>query len=253
MTSVNRKPIGKSHVSMPATYLDLYKDIRDLFGQLPEAQIAGLTPRDFSVTATGGRCPECKGRGQVSLTMRFLPDARVLCPLCEGRRFRPHVLDVKYGGHSIADVLSLTLEEVASVFKNHKRVLRHLSPALQLGLGYLKLGQPSATLSGGEAQRLKLAPLLARPDNTGHLLILEEPTAGLHADDVAKLVAILHRLVDTGATVITIEHNADVIRASDCVIDLGPGAASEGGKVVFAGRPDAIGACKASLTAKYLL
>lgn len=234
---IDRKKLAKSSVSMPASYLDVFGELRDLYASLPEAQIAGLTPRDFSLSVEGGRCSECRGRGELALTMRFLADARVRCPVCKGSRYRSRVLGVKYLGYSIAEVLELTLDEVAEHFKNHKKIAQRLAPALALGLGYLKLGQPSSSLSGGEAQRLKLVPLLTKKHGVGSLVVLDEPTTGLHFEDVERLLVVLKDLVAAGATVVTIEHNADVIAAADCLIELGPGAAQLGGQLVYAGPP----------------
>jgi excinuclease ABC subunit A len=240
---VDRRPIAKSSVSMPASYLDIMGELRDLYASLPDAQIMGLTPRSFSLSVEGGRCPECKGRGELSLSMKFLADARVPCAVCGGRRFMPNVLAVKYGpsgGLSLDEVLELTLEEVAQRFSTHRRIAQRLAPALDLGLGYLKLGQPTASLSGGEAQRLKLVPYLTtrvRDAGAGALLILDEPTTGLHFADVERLMQVVHRLTAGGATIVMIEHHQDVIAAADWRIDLGPGPAAKGGRLVRQGAP----------------
>ncbi len=232
---VDRRPIAKSGVSMPVTYLDVLGELRDIYAAQADAQVMGLTARSFSLSVEGGRCPECKGRGELSLTMRFLADARVRCPVCKGQRFQTSVLGVRYLGLSLAQVLELTLDEAVEHFKNHRKIVQRLSPAVELGLGYLKLGQPSASLSGGEAQRLKLVPYLGRRIDTGTVLILDEPTTGLHFADVDLLLGILRKLVNAGATVVTVEHNESVIAASDWVIELGPGAAAAGGKLVKEG------------------
>jgi excinuclease ABC subunit A len=234
---VDRKKLAKSSVSMPASYLDVFGELRDLYASMPEAQVAGLTARDFSLSVEGGRCPECKGRGELALKMRFLADARVKCPVCKGHRYRSRALGVKYLGYSIAQALELTLDEVAEHFKTHKKITQRLAPALALGLGYLKLGQPSSSLSGGEAQRLKLVPLLARKHGAGSVVVLDEPTTGLHFEDVGRLIAVLRSLVEVGATVVAIEHNEDVIAAADWVVELGPGSAAAGGRLVYAGPP----------------
>lgn len=234
---IDRKKLAKSSVSMPASYLDVFGELRDLYASLPESQVAGLTARDFSLSVEGGRCPECRGRGELALKMRFLADARVRCSVCKGSRYRSHALQVKYLGLSMAQVLELTLDEAAEHLKTHKKITQRLAPALALGLGYLKLGQPSSSLSGGEAQRLKLVPLLGRKLGAGTVVVLDEPTTGLHFEDVARLIKVLHELVDAGATVVTIEHNADVIAASDWMLELGPGAAAKGGKLVYQGPP----------------
>lgn len=234
---IDRKKLAKSSVSMPASYLDVFGELREVYASLPEAQIAGLTARDFSLATEGGRCPECRGRGELALSMRFLSDARVRCPVCKGSRYRARVLGVKYLGYSISEVLELTLDEVAEHFKNHKKIAQRLAPALALGLGYLKLGQPSSSLSGGEAQRLKLVPLLIKKHGVGSLVVLDEPTTGLHFEDVGRLLGVLKEIVAAGATVVTIEHNQDVIAAADWLIELGPGAAAQGGQLVYAGPP----------------
>jgi excinuclease ABC subunit A len=235
---VDRRPVAKSSVSMPATYLDVFGEIRDLFAAQPDAQVMGLTARSFSLSADAGRCPECKGRGELSLTMRFLADARVRCPVCKGARYIGNTLAVRYLGLTISEVLELTLDEVVERFKNHRKIMQRLEPAVALGLGYLKLGQPSASLSGGEAQRLKLVPHLARLRGKAGgetLLILDEPTTGLHFEDVQRLLTVLGELVQAGTTVVAIEHNADVIKAADWRIDLGPGSAAAGGKLMAEG------------------
>lgn len=239
---VDRKPIAKSSVSMPGSFLDVMGELRDLFAAQTEAQVLGLKARDFSISVEGGRCPECKGRGEISLAMRFLADSRVLCPVCKGQRFRSNVLGVQYLHLSIAEVLNLTLTEVVEHFKNHKKIVTRIAPALELGLGYLKLGQPTASLSGGEAQRLKLVPHLFRGIGgqrlgQGTLIILDEPTTGLHFEDVGRLIGVLRRLTSYGVSIVAIEHNADVIMAADWRIDLGPGASAEGGRLVFEGQP----------------
>ena len=232
---VDRKSLAKSSVSMPATYLDCFKYLRELYGKLPDAQIYGITAKHFSFASDLGRCPECKGRGYVTLSMRFLPDAKEKCSHCDGRRYQDEVLAIKYNGYSLSDLLSLTIQEVYDLFAHHKQLEKRLKPALDLGLGYLKFGQPSSSLSGGEAQRLKLVPLLTKNWGTGGLLILDEPTRGLHFDDVNLLLKCLKKIVSKGASVILIEHHASVIQASDWVVDLGPGSAQAGGKVVYQG------------------
>ena len=234
---IDRRPVAKSSVSMPATYLDVLGDLRDLYASLPDSQVAGLTAKAFSMHLEGGRCPECKGRGELNLTMRFLADARVRCPVCNGRRFRPHVLDVKFNGLSIYDVLNLSVDEAVTQFSHHRRITHKLAPAQRMGLGYLKLGQPSASLSGGEAQRLKMVPYFTRKMGQGSVLILDEPTSGLHFEDVERLVAVMRELTDLGVTLIVVEHNDDVIRAADWCLTVGPGAADEGGNLVYEGVP----------------
>ena len=222
---------------MPATYLDVLGDLRDLYAQLPDSQIAGLTAKSFSMHLEGGRCPECKGRGQINLSMRFLADARIQCSACLGRRFRPHVLDIKYNGLSIYDVLNLSIDEAVTQFANHRRIVQKLAPAQRLGLGYLKLGQPSASLSGGEAQRLKMVPYFTKKMGLGCVLILDEPTTGLHFEDVQLLIAVMRELTDLGVTLIVVEHNEDVILASDWNLTIGPESANRGGQLVYEGVP----------------
>ena len=249
---IDRKPLARSTVSMPISYLDVLADVRSLFAELPQAQIAGLTARDFSIHTEGGRCEECKGRGEVNLSMRFLADARVTCPICEGNRFRPAVLEVKYNDMSINDVFELTIDGMLEKFKNFKRIVKKLTPAQQIGLGYLKLGQPSISLSGGEAQRLKLVPFLTKSHGKETLLIIEEPTMGLHFQDVEKIISIFHDLAARGSTLIIIEHNTDVINHADRVIDIGPGAAEKGGNLLYQGPPAKLSSDFGSVTSAYL-
>ena len=249
---IDRRPIAKSSVSMPASYLDVFTDIRNLFAKTPEAQIAGLTARSFSLSVEAGRCLECKGRGEVTLSMRFLTDARTKCTVCHGQRYRPHVLGVTYNGLNMSEILQQSIADAAAFFKNHKKISARLQPALDLGLGYLKLGQPSGSLSGGEAQRLKIVPYLAKRHGDHSILVMDEPTTGLHGQDAAKLIKSLHRLVVLGATVVLIEHSAEVIYASDWVIDVGPGSALEGGNLVYQGHLDGFIKKKKSITAQYL-
>jgi excinuclease ABC subunit A len=249
---IDRRPVAKSSVSMPASYLDVFGELRDLYAQLPDAQIAGLTARSFSLNAEGGRCEECKGRGEVSLSMRFLSDARVPCPVCEGRRYQPPVLAVTYNGINIAQALDLTIDQALEAFANHKMIVRRLRPAQELGLGYLKMGQPSSSLSGGEAQRLKMVPFLTKRMAAGTVLVMDEPTTGLHFDDVARLLERLKHLVGLGATVIVVEHNQDMIRAADWLVDLGPGSAEAGGRLVYEGPPSGVIGVGVSLTGKHL-
>ena len=245
---IDRRPVAKSFVSMPATYLDVFGPIRDLYAALPESKVAGLTARQFSLHVDGGRCEECKGRGEIALSMRFLPDARVRCHVCHGMRYRPHVLAMRYNQLNISETLNLTIAEAFEHFKNFKTIVRRLRPAMDLGLGYLKMGQPSASLSGGEAQRLKMVPYLVKKVSTGSLLIMDEPTTGLHFEDVERLIRSVRRLVDQGATVIMVEHSLDVVKAADWVVDLGPGAASAGGKLLYQGAPRGLAKVRTSPT-----
>ncbi|SMF21530.1 excinuclease ABC subunit UvrA [Pseudobacteriovorax antillogorgiicola] len=232
---VDRRPIAKSSVSMPATYLDVFTDLRKFYGKLPDAQIYGLQMRDFSLSVDGGRCPECKGRGVLSLSMKFLADARVTCPICQGQRYKPEVLQVEYRGLNLSQVLDLTIDEAIDHFQTFSRITKRLKPAQELGLGYLKLGQPSSSLSGGESQRLKLVPILFRNMSQGSILIMDEPTTGLHFKDVERLLVQCQKLTEKGVTLIVIEHSAAVKSAADWLVELGPGAAAEGGGLVFEG------------------
>lgn len=228
---IDRKPIAKTSVSMPATYLDIFTDLRQLFAKLPEAQIAGLTARSFSLSVDDGRCKECKGKGMLSLSMKFLSDAKVQCPECNGARYQPFVLDVQYKGHSLSDILALTIEEVLDLFSSFRKISKKLQPAVDLGLGYLILGQPSSSLSGGEAQRLKLVPYLSKQVSESSVLLLDEPTRGLHFEDVERLNTQLERIRSMGSSVIVIEHHEAVINKADWVLELGPGSGNEGGLI----------------------
>ncbi len=249
---INRKPVAKTSVSMPATYLDIFTELRNFYGKLPDAQVAGLTAASFSLAREGGRCESCKGRGLMSLKMRFLADAKVKCHSCKGRRYLPHLLDITYHGYSLSDILNLSLEKGMEEFATFAKIQRRLQPAIDLGLGYLKLGQPSSSLSGGEAQRLKLAPFLGKKYDEGSLIILDEPTSGLHFEDVAKLMASLRKLVDQGATVILVEHSLEVIAEADWLVDLGPGAAVDGGRLLYQGVPKGLRDMGGTPTAEYL-
>jgi excinuclease ABC subunit A len=238
--NVDQDPIGNTPSSNPATYTGVFDLIRQLFAQLPEAKVRGYQPRRFSFNAPGGRCEACEGNGQKRIEMHFLPDVWVDCDVCEGRRYNPETLAVRYKGHSIADVLKMRVHEALSLFGNLPKIRQVLQTLDDVGLGYLSLGQPAPTLSGGEAQRVKLAAELARPSTGRTIYLLDEPTTGLHFDDVKKLLEVLHRLTDLGNTVIVVEHNLDVIKNADRVIDLGPEAGPGGGRVVVAGTPEEI-------------
>ncbi len=235
---IDRRPIAKSSISTPATYLDLMSEIKELYASLPESKIAGLTARSFSTNAEGGRCPECKGKGEIQLHMRFLADARVRCSSCHGQRFRPLILDVKFQGLSINDIFNLTLAQTAECFKYHRKISHRLSPALSLGLGYLKTGQPSSSLSGGESQRLKLVPFFQKKFSAKHLVIIDEPTVGLHSSDIEKLKLSLKLLTDNGATLIIVDNNVDLLEISDWHVHIGPQSANLGGELVYQGLPE---------------
>ena len=235
---VDQQPLGQTPTSNPATFTGVFDLIRALYAQLPEAKLRGYTPRRFSFNVAGGRCEKCEGNGQLCIEMHFLPDVWVECDTCRGRRYNPETLAVRYHGRSIADVLDMSCGEAVRLFENIPKIRRVLETLCDVGLDYLTLGQSAPTLSGGEAQRVKLAAELSRPDTGRTLYLLDEPTTGLHFDDLAKLLDVLNRLVDLGNTVVVIEHNLDVIKTADWVIDLGPEAGDEGGYVVAAGTPE---------------
>ena len=237
---VDQRPLGNSPTSNPATYTGLFDLIRTLFSQLPEAKVRGYTARRFSFNAAGGRCDDCDGNGQLAVEMHFLPDIWVECETCHGKRYNPETLSVEYHGRNIADVLELPCEDALQLFDQIPKIRRILNTLCDVGLGYLQLGQAAPTLSGGEAQRVKLAAELSRPDTGQTLYLLDEPTTGLHFEDLRKLLEVLHRLVDLGNSVVVIEHNLDVIKSADWVIDLGPEAGSDGGEVVTWGTPEQV-------------
>ncbi len=237
---VDQQPLGNSPSSNPATYTGVFDLIRQLFAQLPAAKVRGYTQRRFSFNVPGGRCEDCEGNGQKCIEMHFLPDVWVQCETCRGRRYNPETLAVTYHGHSISEVLEMTCGDALRMLKNLPKIRRILQTLCDVGLDYLTLGQPAPTLSGGEAQRVKLAAELARPDTGRTLYLLDEPTTGLHFDDLARLLEVLHRLVDLGNTVVVIEHNLDLIKQADWVIDMGPEAGEAGGRVVVEGPPEHI-------------
>jgi excinuclease ABC subunit A len=249
---VDQSPIGRTPRSSPATYTGVFTDIRDLFAQLPEAKIRGYKPGRFSFNVKGGRCETCQGGGLRIIEMEFLPDVQVPCETCKGRRYNRETLEVRYKGKSIADVLNMTVEEAVLFFENHPRILRKIKTLAEVGLGYISLGQHATTLSGGEAQRVKLATELAKRDTGNTLYIFDEPTTGLHFQDIAHLLNVLQKLVDKGNTVLVIEHNMDVIRAADYIVDLGPEGGERGGTVVAAGTPEEVANHAGSHTGKYL-
>ena len=249
---IDQSPIGRTPRSNPATYTNLFGLIRELFTKSHEAKMRGYKPGRFSFNVPGGRCEVCEGQGVKQIEMHFLPDIHVTCEACDGRRYNRETLEVKYRGKSIADVLALTIEEAVAFFENHKKIHKIVKTLFDVGLGYVRLGQPSTTLSGGEAQRVKLATELARPD-TGHTLyILDEPTTGLHFHDVARLITVLQRLVGKGNTAIVIEHNLDVIKCADWLIDLGPEGGDGGGQIVAEGPPAEVAKTKGSYTGHFL-
>jgi len=250
--NIDQSPIGRTPRSNPATYVKVFDHIRKLFSQLPQARAMGYKPGRFSFNVPGGRCEACEGNGAKKLEMEFLPDIWVRCPVCGGKRFNRETLDIKYKGKSIADVLDMTVDEAIKHFENIPQIVRILKTLQDVGLGYIKLGQPAPTLSGGEAQRVKLARELARPSTGSTLYILDEPTTGLHFDDVRKLLNVLHRFVDEGNTVVVIEHNPEIVKTADYIIDLGPEGGDEGGYIVAEGTPEEIAENPASYTGQVL-
>ncbi len=252
VVDIDQSPIGRTPRSNPATYTGLFTIIRDLFADLPESRMRGYAPGRFSFNVKGGRCEACQGEGLVKIEMHFLPDVYVPCEVCKGKRYNRETLEVFYKGHSIADVLDLTVAEALDVFEAVPRLRRHLQTLSDVGLGYVHLGQSATTLSGGEAQRVKLATELSRQATGRTLYILDEPTTGLHFEDVRMLLEVLHRLVDRGNTVLVIEHNMDVIKTADWIVDLGPEGGDQGGEIVVAGPPEEVVQEPRSYTGQYL-
>lgn len=252
VVSVDQSPLGRTPRSNPATYTGVFSDIRTLFVGLPEAQIRGYKPGRFSFNVKGGRCETCGGNGYKTIEMNFLPDIQVPCEACHGRRYNRETLEVRYKGKSIADILDMTINQAVDFFQNVPDILRKIKTIQDVGLGYVKLGQPSTTLSGGESQRVKLASELSKRDTGKTLYILDEPTTGLHFDDIRVLIACLRRLVDRGNTIIVIEHNLDVIRQADWIIDMGPEGGRNGGQVLSTGTPEQVAHCKEGYTPQFL-
>ncbi len=253
IVDIDQSPIGRTPRSNPATYTGLFGPIRELFAGVPEARVRGYGPGRFSFNVKGGRCENCKGDGILKIEMQFLPDVYVQCEVCGGKRYNREALEIHYRGHSIAEVLAMTVEEALEVFSAVPKVRNKLATLVDVGLGYIRLGQPATTLSGGEAQRVKLATELSRRATGRTVYILDEPTTGLHFADVEKLLQVLHRLVDTGNSVIVIEHNLDVIKTADWIIDLGPEGGDRGGQIVAEGTPEQVAAVAASATGEYLV
>ena len=249
---IDQSPIGRTPRSNPATYTGVFSEIRNLFTQVPEAQIRGYKPGRFSFNVKGGRCETCEGSGLKVIEMNFLPDVYVPCETCKGKRFNRETLEVRYKGKSIADVLDMTISEAVQFFEPIPKIYRKLKTIEEVGLGYITLGQQSTTLSGGEAQRVKLATELSKIDTGNTFYILDEPTTGLHFEDVKVLLEVLDRLVDKGNTVLVIEHNIDVIRKVDYIIDIGYDGGKAGGEVVAFGTPEEVAKNKKSFTAEYL-
>lgn len=249
---IDQSPIGRTPRSNPATYIKVFDDIRKVFAQTEEAMIRGYKPGRFSFNVPGGRCENCKGEGQIKIEMHFLPDVYITCDVCKGKRYNRETLEVKIKGKNIADILDMSVEDALEFFKHFPSIKRKLQTLYDVGLGYIKLGQPATTLSGGEAQRVKLAAELSKVATGNTVYILDEPTTGLHFDDVRKLLEVLQKLVDAGNTVIVIEHNLDVVKTADWIIDLGPEGGDQGGELIFAGPPEEIINCPRSYTGRYL-
>ena len=252
VVGIDQSPIGRMPSSNPATYTGVFNDIRDLFASTADARTRGYGPGRFSFNTKGGRCEACSGNGLVKIEMHFLADVFVPCEVCHGKRYNRETLEVLYKGKNIADVLDMTAEEALAFFDNLPRIRNKIATLVDVGLGYIKLGQSATTLSGGEAQRVKLATELSRRATGRTFYILDEPTTGLHMADVHKLIEVLQRLVDAGNTVLVIEHNLDVIKVADHIIDLGPEGGSGGGQLVACGTPEQIAACPESFTGQYL-
>jgi excinuclease ABC subunit A len=249
---IDQTPIGRTPRSNPATYTGVFSDIRNLFVQLPEAKIRGYKPGRFSFNVKGGRCETCEGAGMKVIEMNFLPDVQVLCETCNGKRYNRETLEVRYKGKSIADVLNMSIEEAVPFFENMPQILRKIKTIQDVGLGYITIGQSSVTLSGGEAQRVKLATELSKKDTGKTIYILDEPTTGLHFEDIRILLGVLDELVNRGNTVLVIEHNMDVIKVADHVIDMGPEGGAGGGQIIFTGTPEELAKDKKSYTGKFL-
>jgi excinuclease ABC subunit A len=249
---IDQSPIGRTPRSNPATYTGVFNDIRKIFCELPESKIRGYKPGRFSFNVKGGRCETCEGGGRRVIEMNFLPDVEVDCETCFGRRYNRETLEVLYKGKSISDVLDMTVAEAVSFFENIPNIFRKLRTLREVGLGYVTLGQQATTLSGGEAQRVKLAEELAKKDTGKTIYILDEPTTGLHFEDIQRLIDVLQKLVDKGNTIIIIEHNMDVIKVADYVIDMGPEGGRGGGIVVCQGTPEDVAACAESYTGQFL-
>jgi excinuclease ABC subunit A len=249
---IDQRPIGRTPRSNPATYTGAFTPIRDWFAGLPEAKTRGYKPGRFSFNVKGGRCEACQGDGVIKIEMHFLPDVYVTCETCHGARYNRETLEIKFKGKSIADILDMTVEDAQAFFKAVPSIREKMDALVRVGLGYIKVGQQATTLSGGEAQRVKLSKELSKRSTGRTLYILDEPTTGLHFDDVRKLLEVLHELVDQGNTVIVIEHNLDVIKTADYILDIGPEGGDGGGELIAYGSPEQVAKSKSSYTAKYL-
>ena len=249
---IDQSPIGRTPRSNPATYTGLFGPIRDLFAAVPESRARGYTPGRFSFNVRGGRCETCQGDGVIKVEMHFLPDIYVTCDTCKGRRYNRETLEIHYRGKTVDQVLGMTVEEATEFFKAVPALHRKLTTLMDVGLSYITLGQNATTLSGGEAQRVKLAKELSKRDTGRTLYILDEPTTGLHFHDVAQLIKVLERLREQGNTLVIIEHNLDVIKRADWIIDLGPEGGSGGGEIVASGTPEQVATVKRSFTGQFL-
>jgi excinuclease ABC subunit A len=252
VVNIDQSPIGRTPRSNPATYTNVFTSIRELFARLPESKARGYKPGRFSFNVKGGRCEACRGDGIIKIEMQFLPDVYVPCEVCQGKRYNREALEIRYKGKNIAQVLEMTVEEALEFFSNVPRIRNKLKTLSDVGLGYVRLGQPATTLSGGEAQRIKLSKELSRRSTGRTFYILDEPTTGLHFADIEKLLQVLHRLVDQGNTVVVIEHNLDVIKAADWLVDLGPEGGDGGGWLVAEGTPEEVARVRKSYTGQYL-
>jgi excinuclease ABC subunit A len=250
---VDQNPIGKSSRSNPVTYIKAWDNIRDLYASQPLSRMRGFQPKHFSFNVDGGRCDACKGEGEKIVEMQFLADVHLTCEVCHGRKFKEEVLEVQYKGKNVYEVLEMSVDEAIEFFKDEKSIAGAIKPLSEVGLGYVKLGQSSDTLSGGEAQRVKLASFLGKGRSAGKILfIFDEPTTGLHFHDIKKLLASFNALIDQGHSILVIEHNTDVIKSADWIIDLGPEAGAEGGNLVFEGKPSDLKKIENSWTGKFL-
>jgi excinuclease ABC subunit A len=249
---INQQPIGRTPRSNPVTYTGVFNPIRDLFAGLPDSKVRGYKPGRFSFNVRGGRCEACEGNGLIRIEMHFLPDVYVTCDTCRGRRFNSDTLDIRYKGQSIADVLDMTVNQALEFFANIPAIRTKLQLLVDVGLGYIRLGQSATTLSGGEAQRIKLSRELGKRPESNTLYILDEPTIGLHFADIQKLLDVLMRLVDMGNTVVVIEHNLDVVKSADHIIDLGPEGGPGGGEIIASGSPEEVARAGHSFTGQFL-
>ena len=251
VVEISQSPIGRTPRSNPVTYTGVFDDIRDVFAMTKEAQVRGYQKGRFSFNVKGGRCETCQGDGVKRISMHFLPDVYVKCEVCQGKRYNRETLQIKYRGKTISDILEMTVDEAVEFFKNHRKIHDKLMTMKNVGLGYIHLGQPAPTLSGGEAQRVKLASELQKRITPQTIFILDEPTTGLHTDDVKRLLEVLQHIVSEGATMVVIEHNLDVIKSADYIIDLGPEGGDKGG-MVATGTPEEVANNEASYTGQYL-